>query len=119
MSCLPCLSVCRCTCAETLGVCACACGQDLKAEARQNAREEERDRRIAEAIDEADEQERQRLSAMNEAPSLAFARALQADWDAEQAAKAAEVSERARVFVGREAPRPTAPCSNPRVMPRG
>jgi len=68
----------------------------------------------------AEEQERQRLSAMNAAPSLALARALQAEMDAEQqAAEAAEVSERARVFVGREAPRPTAPCSNPRVMPRG
>ena len=119
MSCLPCLSVCRCTCAETLGVCACACGQDLSAEALPKVREEARDRRTAEGIDEADLRERQRLSAMNSEPSLAFARALQAELDAEQAAVAAEVSERARVFVGREAPRPTAPCSNPRVMPRG
>ena len=119
MSCLPCLSVCRCTCAETLGVCACACGQDLRAEEQQKAREEERDRRTAEGIAAAEEQERQRLSAMNEQPSLALARALQAEVDAEQAAEAAEVSERARVFVGREAPRPTAPCSNPWVMPRG
>ena len=95
------------------------CGQDLSAEAQQKVREEDRDRRTAEGIDEADLRERQRLSAMNAETSLAYARGLQADWDAEQAARAAQVSERARVFVGREAPRPTAPCSNPRVMPRG
>ena len=92
----------------------------MSAEAQQNSREgEARDRRTAEGIAEADLLERQRLSAMNAETSLAIAQALQAEIDAEQAAEAAEVSERARVFVGREAPRPTAPCHNPRVMPWG
>ena len=86
------------------------CGQDLSAEAQQKVREEDRDRRTAEGIDEADLRERQRLSAMNSEPSLAFARALQAELDAEQAAEAAEVSERGCSWAVRpRAPRPHAP----------
>jgi hypothetical protein len=62
--------------------------------ARQEPGGEDRDRRTAAGTAKADLHERQRLSAMNEATSLAYARAVQAELDAAQAAEAAEVSER-------------------------
>ena len=88
----------------------CVCGQDLREEALQKVCEEDRDRRTAEGIAKADLREWQRLSAMNEEPSSEFSRALQVELDAEQAAEAAEVSERGCSWAVRPPlPRPHAP----------